>query len=334
MRRHTFLLAVLLLVFALTLAQCAPGGQGGGKQTYKVAAIFPGVITDADYNTLGYQALTSVQKDLGLEVGYSEKVSVPDAERTMREYVDQGFNIIWTHGGQFFKATIAMSKEYPKAHFIAETDGPAQNPPDNLWVMDRNLHLPFYPLGYLAAKLTQTGKVGYIGGLTLPFSYAEAHAIQQGIQASGRNVEFKAVWVGDFNDPAKARELTDAMIAEGVDVIMGSLNLGMLGVFEAAKNAPHKVWVTAKYTDKSEFAPDNYVTSALYDYSKPLKDIVQNIQGGKAGGYYPMGWNTGTTLQMPLRNVPPELNAEIEQLLKDLKAGKIEVIKDTSPIEQ
>ncbi len=333
MRRSTLLILILTLLLVLALTQCSPGGQRGGK-AFKVAAVFPGVITDADYNTLGYQALTAVQKDLGIQIAYSEKVSVPDAERVMREYVDQGYNIVWTHGGQFFKATIAMAKEYPKAHFIAETDGPAKNPPPNLWVMDRNLHLPFYPLGYLAAKITQTGRVGYIGGLTLPFSYAEVHAIQQGIKDSGRNVELKAVWVGDFNDPAKARELADAMIAEGVDVIMGSLNLGMLGVFEAAKSAPHKVWVTAKYTDKSEFAPDNYITSALYDYSKPLKDIVKNIQNGKAGGYYPMGWETGTTLQMPLRNVSPELQKEIEQLLKDLKAGKIKVVKDTSPIEQ
>ena len=123
------------------------------------------------------------------------------------------------------------------------------------------------------------------------------------------------------------------MIADGVDVIMGSLNLGMLGVFEAVKAAPTKVWVMAKYTDKSEFAPDNYITSALYDYTKPFKDIVQNIMNGQPGGYYPMNFQTGHTVLLPLRNVPPEVEEEVKQALEDLKSGKIEVIKDTTPVK-
>ena len=334
MRRSVFTLVAFLFILTLITVQCALPGQQPQEKTYKVAAIFPGVITDADYNTLGYVALEAVNKELGLEIGYSEKVAVPDVERVMREYVDQGFTVIWTHGGQFFSQTINMAKEYPEVSFVAESDAPAENPPPNLWVMDRNLHQPFYILGYIAAKVTQTGKVGYIGGLTLPFSYAEVHAAEQGIQAAGKDVELKAVWVGDFNDPTKARELADAMIADGVDVILGSLNLGMLGIFEAVKAAPHKVWVTAKYSDKSQFAPDNYITSALYDYTKPFKDIVQNIMNGQPGGYYPMSFETGHTVQLPLRNVPPDLEEEVRQMLEDLKSGKIEVVKDTTPVEK
>ncbi len=333
MRRTSTVLIVFLLIVSLVLTQCALPGRQGGAKKHKVAAVFPGVITDADYNTLGYLALEAVNKDLGLEIGYSEKVAVPDVERVMREYVDQGFTIIWTHGGQFFSQTAKMAKEYPDVSFVAEFDAPAENPPPNLWVMDRHLHLPFFLLGVIAARVSETGKVGYIGGLTLPFSYAEVHAAEQGIKYTGKNVELKPVWVGDFNDPTKARELADAMIADGVDVILGSLNLGMLGVFEAAKAAPHKVYVMAKYSDKHEFAPDNYITSAMYDYTKPFKDIVQNILDGKPGGYYPMGFETGHTVLLPLRNVPPEVEEEVKQLLEDLKAGKIEVVKDTTPIK-
>ncbi len=334
MRRTSLILLVLLVTFSLVLAQCSLPGRQAGPKVHKVAAIFPGVITDADYNTLGYLALEAVNKDLGLEIGYSEKVAVPDVERVMREYVDQGYTVIWTHGGQFFSQTTKLAKEYPNVSFVAESDAPAENPPPNLWVMDRHLHLPFYPLGIIAARVTQTGKIGYIGGLTLPFSYAEVHAVEQALKDIGADVELKAVWVGDFNDPTKARELADAMIADGVDVILGSLNLGMLGVFEAAKAAPHKVWVMAKYSDKSEFAPDNYITSAMYDYTKPFKDIVQNIMNGKPGGYYPMGFDTGHTVLLPLRNVPPGVEDEIKKVLEDLKSGKIKVVKDTTPVEQ
>ena len=117
------------------------------------------------------------------------------------------------------------------------------------------------------------------------------------------DVELKLVWAGDFNDPTKARQVADALIAEGCDVLMGSLNLGMFGVFEAVKSAPDKVLVTAKYTDKSTYAPDNYLTSLIYDFAGPLTAIYNKIQAGEMGGYYPLGFDTGVVIQTPLMNV-------------------------------
>ena len=345
MSKRLFIFVALFVVLLTIAAQCGPAAPAApppaeseseaaapGESNLKLAAIFPGVITDADYNTLGYLAITSVQADLGVEVAYSESVAVPDVERVMREYVDDGFNIIFTHGGQFLSQSQTLANEFPDVYFIGESDAPSEDAPPNLWVIDRNFHVGFYPLGVVAARQSKTGKIGYIGGLTLPFSYAEVHAIEQAIADQGLNVEIKPVWAGDFNDPTKARELAEAMMAEDIDVIVGSLNLGMFGLFEAVKGSDREVWVTAKYTDKTDFAPDNYVTSVIYDFAGPLKDIIGKIQAGEKGGYYPLGFDTGVRLQ-PLKNAAPELNSQVEQLVKDIEAGQISVNKDTTPIE-
>lgn len=336
MRKNRFGLLFVLVVFALLAAQCAPAATPVPQETaktYKLAAIFPGVITDADYNTLAYVGISELQKATGIETAYSESVAVPDVDRVMREYIDGGYNIIWTHGGQFLTQTVDLAKQFPDVIFIGEGDAPVADAPANLWFIDRNFHVGFYGIGALAAKATQTGKIGYLGGLALPFSYAEVHAVQQAIKDLGLDVEVKPVWAGDFNDPTKARQVADALIAEGCDVIMGSLNLGMFGLFEAVKASPTKVLVTAKYTDKSTYAPDNYMTSLLYDFAGPLKDIYAKIQAGETGGYYPLGFATGVALQTPLKNVSPEVQAEMDALLADLRAGKIEVVKDTSEIK-
>jgi basic membrane protein A len=336
MRKNRFVLVFVLVLVSLLAAQCAPAATPAPQQTgktYKLAAIFPGVITDADYNTLAYVGISELQKATGIETAYSESVAVPDVDRVMREYIDAGYNIIWTHGGQFLTQTVDLAKQFPDVIFIGEGDAPVADAPANLWFIDRNFHVGFYGIGALAAKATQTGKIGYLGGLALPFSYAEVHAIQQAIKDLGLDVEVKAVWAGDFNDPTKARQVADALIAEGCDVIMGSLNLGMFGLFEAVKASPTKVLVTAKYTDKSTYAPDNYITSLLYDFAGPLKEIYAKIQAGETGGYYPLGFATGVALQTPLKNVSPEIQAEMDTLLADLRAGKIEVVKDTSEIK-
>lgn len=319
----------LLVVLSLVTIAAAPSADS----EYKMAAILPGVITDADYNTLGYLGLLGVQKELGIDVAYSESVPVPDVDRVMREYIDDGFNIIFTHGGQFVSQTLALAAEFPNVYFIAEGDGNVEDAPANFWIIDRNFQVGFYALGAVAAQQTQTGKVGYIGGLTLPFSYAEVHAMEQAVADLELDVEIKPVWAGNFNDPTKARELADAMIADGVDVIVGSLNLGMFGLFEAVKAAPEPVWVTAKYTDKTNFAPENYITSVLYDFEGPLSEIVQMIMDGETGGYYPLGFDTGVALQLPLANVSEELNAAMEELVEQIESGDIEVVKDTEAIE-
>ena len=300
----------------------------------KFAAVFPGVITDADYNTLAYIGVQAVKADLGIDTAYSESVAVPDVDRVMREYIDQGFNVIWTHGGQFINATVTLAKAFPDVVFIGEGDAPVDNPPPNLWIIDRNFHVGFYAIGHLAGLLTKTGKIGYIGGQTLPFSYAEVHAMQQALKDMNSTAELKMVWTGDFNDPTKARSVSDAMIADNVDVIVGSLNLGMFGVFESVKAAQTPILVTAKYTDKTNFAPKNYVTSLLMDFKGPLEEIIGKIQAGEKGGYYPLGFATGVTLQTPLLNVPDNVNTEMTQIMNDIKDGKIKVTKDTTAIEQ
>jgi basic membrane protein A and related proteins len=329
MSKKLFILLGLLAIVGLVTIAAAPKADGD----FKMAAILPGVITDADYNTLGYLGLLGVQKELGIDVAYSESVPVPDVDRVMREYIADGFNIIFTHGGQFVSQTLELAGEFPEVYFIAEGDGNVEDAPANFWIIDRNFQVGFYALGAVAAQQTQTGKIGYIGGLTLPFSYAEVHAMEQAIADLELDVELNPVWAGNFNDPTKARALADAMIADGVDVIVGSLNLGMFGLFEAVKAAPEPVWVTAKYTDKTNFAPENYITSVLYDFEGPLTEIVQKIMDGETGGYYPLGFDTGVALQLPLTNASDDLNTAMTELIEQIESGEIEIIKDTEAIE-
>ncbi len=292
---------------------------------YKLAAIFPGTIQDADYNTLGYLAINHIKSKYGIEVAYSEKVAVPDAERVMREYISLGYNIIWAHGGQFLAQLKKLAEEYPDIVFIGEADKPLENPPPNLWIIDRNFHTGFYVLGAIAAMTTQTGKIGYIGGIDLPFSKAEVNAALQAIKKYNPNAELIYVWVGDFNDPVKTRSLAESLINQGVDFIMSSVNLGNYGLFEAVKAANRKIYVTVKYTDKSSFIPENFVTSYIYDFGVALDYIVGRVLEGEKGGYYKMEFGKACYILTPLQNVPESVNTEAQKIINDIINGKITV---------
>ena len=60
--------------------------------------------------------------------------------------------------------------------------------------------------------------------------------MEQALEDSGSSATLTPVWTGDFNDPTKAQQFASQLIAGGNDVILGSLNLGMVGAFEAVKS--------------------------------------------------------------------------------------------------
>ncbi len=349
MKKKLLVVVPLFLVLSMILAACAPAAateapavvgteapvatEAVAAVEYKLAAIFPGVITDADYNTLAYIGVSEVTRTLGIESTYSESVAVPDVDRVMREYIDLGYNVIWTHGGQFVNQTVELAKAFPDVIFIAEGDAAVAEPPANLWFIDRNFQVGYYGIASAAALATKTGKIAYLGGQALPFSYQEVHAVQQALADLGSDVELVYVWTGDFNDPTKARQTADALIGQGVDVIMSSLNLGVYGVFEAAKAVADKqILVTVKYTDKTSYAPANYVSSVIYDFAGPLQDIMTRIQAGEMGGYYPLGFDTGVEVQLPLKNVDPAVQTAVEEIVQKVVDGTITVVEDSTEI--
>ncbi|MGY1785096.1 BMP family protein [Geodermatophilus sp. SYSU D00698] len=325
--------AALLVLTACGGSSDGGGGGGGGDgDAPRIAAVFSGTTTDADYTFLGLQALQAAEEDHGAETTYSESVQVPDAERVLREYVADGYTVIWTHGSQFYDATVAVAEEAPEVVFIAEQDTQPSDVPDNVWVLDRNFHLAFYPLGVLAAGASRSGRIAYLGGVTLPFSYSEVHAVEQALADSGSTATLTPVWTGDFNDPTRAQQFTSQLLADGNDVVLTSLNLGAVGAFEGVGDAPAGVLMTAKYTDKSNLAPDHYLTSVLYDFTPMLDEILTSVEDGETGGYLGMDYEQGISLQPPT-NVDQAVIDQVDQVVEQLRSGEIEVERDVTPVE-
>lgn len=204
MRSPRMLASALAIALLMSVAACGGDGDGGDSagggggsgdgEGPRIAAVFSGTTTDADYTFLGLEALQAAEEEHGAEIAYSESVQVPDAERVLREYVADGYTVVWTHGSQFYDATVAVAAEAPDVVFIAEQDTEPADVPENVWVLDRNFHLAFYPLGVLAAGASQSGRIAYLGGVTLPFSYSEVHAVEQALADSGSDATLTPVW--------------------------------------------------------------------------------------------------------------------------------------------
>jgi basic membrane lipoprotein Med (substrate-binding protein (PBP1-ABC) superfamily) len=312
------LLAVLALL-GFALAGEPPAEAAAAKR--KMAMIMPGAIQDADFNAVGYVALQEVAKAYDLQVSHSESVAVADAERISREYISAGYDIIAYHGGQYPTIMAKLAAQFPNVNFIQEAFGRLPNLPPNAWNIGRKFQQGFYVLGALAALSTKSNKVGMVAGVRLPDVIASTNAVKLALK--DHNPKAQLLWnhIGDFNDPVKARQTTEAQIGNGVDFVVVFVNLGLSGVVEAIKASQKPVLLTTFYTEKWDLAPKNMTVSLLFDFTKPYKEIAGKILKGERTGYYEMRPGSGMELS-ELRNVSPEVAAKVKAIFKDVVDGK------------
>ncbi len=317
---------------ALTLAGAAARPRLAAAQAKrKMAMIMPGPIQDADFNAVGYLALQQVAKTYDLQVSHSESVVVADAERITREYVTAGYEIVANHGGQFIPIMNKLAPQLSNATWIQEASGRLPNLPKNAWNIGRKFLQGFYVLGALGALATKSNKVGMVCGVRLPDVITSVNSVAQALRDVNPQAQLLYNWVGDFNDPVKARQTAEAQIAAGADFIVVFVNLGLSGVIEAVKAAPRPVLLTTFYTEKWDLAPKNLTVSLIFDFNKPYHEIVGKILKGERTGYYEMRPGSGMELS-EIRNVPPSVADKTRAIFKEVVAGKaIPEVVDKTP---
>ena len=91
--------------------------------------------------------------------------------------------------------------------------------------------------GLFGANVTETKQLAYIGGVPLPFAWADYNAMTKAAQSVDPAITTAAAFVQSFSDPVKAREIAAGLYNSGVDAILTSASESDIGVVEAAKDA-------------------------------------------------------------------------------------------------
>lgn len=292
-----------------------------------IAALFPGLVVDKDFNEVGHVALVKAARTVGASCAWSERVTAATAVSVMRSHIQAGAKVLWGHGAQFLGAIQELSAQHQDVAFIGEADSPSIKGGPNVHILGREFHKGFYVLGALAAKVSTTGLISYIGGLPLP---VQVNAALAGAKTHGPQVRLHHVNLGDYNDPMRARQAAEVMITYGCDVILSGVNMGNFGIIEAVNQSPSPVLFTTLYTSKREFSPNRFLTSDLFDYSGPLVTILKRVAQGEPGGYLPMPWGEGLAryTQFPVNNVAPQIDQETRRIAKGIEDGSIIVPSD------
>ena len=297
----------------------------------KVAAVFPGSISDQGFNQAGYQGLLMIEEQLGAEIAYSENTPVAEFVQVYRQFADDGFNVIIGHGFEFGEVALEVAPDYPDTIFIVDSN-PVVAAPNVAGITGQSWEAA-YLLGVLAGRMTETNKIGGIAGFDFPIIVAQMEAYRLGAQSVNPDVEVTNVYIGTFEDVAQAKEAAFAQFDAGVDVIFHIADAAGIGIIQAAQE--RGVWAIGWGLDQNSIAPDTVISSLLFSGDLLLLQDVQSVVDGTWTGEVRLyGLATGIVGIAPFYGlVPDDVAAEVEQVKQDIIDGNIEVPNITTPTE-
>lgn len=233
-------LGAIVAAAAVALTACGGGDAAtdvGSADALNVGVFFPGSISDTGFMQSGHLGYQRIEQTLGdqVELSYVEQVEPADYEQALVRFASQN-DLVISLGGQTDADVRKVAPQFPEVRFV-EIGGPADATPlPNLAYYDPQQAEAEFLSGAVSAMASTTGVVGFVGGVELPAIVNAALAYGNGARFVRPDVSvLPPQYVGDFNDPAKAKQAAAATYGAGADVLGQIVNLGKQGMQQAAQ---------------------------------------------------------------------------------------------------
>ncbi|EPX86392.1 nucleoside-binding protein [Rubellimicrobium thermophilum DSM 16684] len=291
------------------------------EEPLKVGFIYVGPIGDGGWTYQHDQGRLAVEAEFGDRVETLYQESVPegaDAERAITQMVLAGCKLIFTTSFGFMDATVAVAEKFPDVKFEHAT---GYKRLDNLATYDARFYEGRAVIGTIAGRMTKTNKIGYIASYPIP-------EVIQGINSAfiharkvNPDVEMVVIWAYTWFDPAKEADAAQAMIEQGVDVIMQHTDSTAP---QAAAQAAGNVFTFGQASDMAEFKPVPRIASIIDNWAPYYIKRVQAVLDGTWTSTHTWGGigDGEVVIGEITEAVPDEVRAEAEALRDAIAAGE------------
>ena len=322
------------LTFGIVVASSSACGKGAERgpasDSFKVALLTPGPISDQSWNGGAYQGLMRIKDSLGAQVSHIQTKTPAEFEENFRQYGSQGYALVFGHGFEFQDAAKRIAPEFPKTIYVT-TSGTTAGP--NLAGMTFGFADASYLAGILAAAMTKTNRLGVIGGTELPPVVESFRAFQKGAREVNPAVEIVTSYIGNWDDVSAGKEQALAQIAHGVDVIFQNADAAGLGVFQAAREQKRAL-IIGSNSNQNSVAPDITLGSVVIDLPLAFLTLAKEVKTGTfKPGVIELGESSHvvTLVLNPAlaSRIPPTVRARIDSLQAKMLAGQFTVSLDS-----
>lgn len=274
----------------MTLMKSFLGAAASLALTAGAALAEPAIIFDLggkfdkSFNEAGFNGAEKWAKDTGGSYLEVELQSEAQREQALRRFAEAGANPVITMGFAMSTPISEVAPDYPDTTFVT-IDGWSDAP--NVLNVAFSEHEGSYLVGMMAAIASESGTVGFIGGMDIPLIRKFACGYAEGVLAVNPDAKVIANMTGTtpaaWNDPVKGGELTKAQISQGADIVYAAAGGTGLGVLQTA--ADEGILSIGVDSNQNHLQPGKVLTSmmkrvdvAVYEAMSMGDDIKPGVQ--------------------------------------------------------
>ncbi len=289
-----------------------------------------GGLGDKSFNDSAWAGVEMAVKKFGVTANVIQSYEQADYIPNLTAAA-QVSDVVVAVGFMMKDALAKVAPQFPNTKFIF-IDGVVKSPNVENFLFKEQQGA--FLVGYLAAAMTKTGKVGFVGGIPIPPVLRYQYGYEAGVETynvlNGANVQVLSGYVGSFDDPAAGKSMTNSQFSEGADIVFAAAGLTGLGTIEAAKDAGPGHFAIGVDQDQDYLAPGYVLTSAMKRVNVAVFDGIKSVVNGTfKGGTITLSLKDNGVGMSPMtytkQLVPKAIFHQLDVLKKAIKDGKLVV---------
>jgi simple sugar transport system substrate-binding protein len=266
---------------------------GQAVKPITVGFIYAATRNDYGWNQAHAVAARRIAVLPGVKLVEQERVpETAQVERVMESMIQlDGAKVLFPTSFGFWPFIQKIAPKYPDVLFVHAgglwKDGDAKNTIGYRGYMEE----PHYLCGIAAGMMSKTGKLGFIGSKPLYFIFNNCNGFVMGARSVRADATCQVVITGDWDNPVKEAETVNALVDQGVDVIVANVDSPKVAVETAERRG---IMSCGYHTDLSALAAKGFLTGAEWNWAKG-GDFVKAWQ---TGGQYPNLYRGGFRQEM------------------------------------
>jgi basic membrane protein A len=339
--------SILLVILAALLLYSCGEGDSGVEENQKGESELPMVglalgdrgIGDLGFNDMQYNGLIQISRNYPVRINYGipESWQGPAVQAVIDDLIRQGAELIFTGANAIADSVAEIARSNLEITFIVLDYDQyiAENVVSVAFVQEEAAFLA----GYLAASITETGRIGFIGGVDIPpvelfeigFTNGAAYA-DSGVTVLSEYLSSQPDFSG-FNSPGNAREMAiDWYSVENLDVIFAAAGGSGLGAIDAVKTIPD-VYFIGVDANQDYLAEGKILTSVMKNLDQAMLNLMERYQKGllDPGTVLRLGLENGgvslSDFQFTRERIGEDLINELAAIEGAIVAGEIDVLE-------
>lgn len=336
--KKLFVVAVLLIT--LSISACKKNQEvsqsPADKSKFKVGLVFDvGGRGDKSFNDAAYNGLEKAKKDFGIDFEVIDPGDGSDRESALRKLASNPeITLIFGVGFIFTEDITKIALDFPKKKFgcIDYSVNPDTKIPENLTALVFKEEEGSFLVGALAAMVSKTGTIGFIGGMESSLIRRFEKGYTQGAKFINPDIKVLVTYVAvtgeGFKNPGKAEEIAISQYSKGADIIYHASGLSGIGLFKAAK--VNKKLAIGVDLDQYKEAEGFVLTSMVKIVDEVIYQTIGDFKNGTfKGGIRSLGLKekgVGYVYDDNNKNlITPEYKAKLDDITKKINSGEIKV---------